>query len=123
MVVDIFLFIVSGICILMNIALIGSIIKVSAAYQSMLTKYNDLAIKYSIADRTIRSLKDALKHSEFKNSFFKNSFIQSLNIDSVDDTVLDALKIAMKQSHPDNGGSSEDFIRFREALNKYSSNR
>ena len=77
-----------------------------------------MIIKYSIADRTIRSLKDALKHSEFKNSF-----IQSLNIDSVDDTVLDALKIAMKQSHPDNGGSSEDFIRFREALNKYSSNR
>lgn len=118
MVVDIFLFIVPGICILMNIALVGSIIKVSAAYQSMLTKYNDLANKYSIADRTIRLLKDALKHSEFKNSF-----IQSLNIDSVDDTVLDALKIAMKQSHPDNGGSSEDFIRFREALNKYSSNR
>ena len=118
MVGDIFLFIVSGISILMNIALVGSIIKVSAAYQSMLTKYNDLAIKYSIADRTIRSLIDALKHSEFKNSF-----IRSLNIDSVDDTVLDALKIAMKQSHPDNGGSSEDFIRFREALNKYSSNR
>lgn len=118
MVGDIFLFIVSGICILMNIALVGSIIKVSAAYQSMLTKYNDLANKYSIADRTVRSLKDALKHSEFKNSF-----IQSLNTDSVDDTVLDALKIAMKQSHPDNGGSSEDFIRFREALNKYSSNR
>lgn len=109
MVVDIFLFIVSGICILMNIALIGSIIKVSAAYQSMLTKYNDLAIKYSIADRTITSLKDALKHSEFKNS--------------IDDTVLDALKIAMKQSHPDNGGSSDDFIRFREALTKYSSHR
>lgn len=118
MVGDIFLFIVSGICILMNIALVGSIIKVSAEYQSMLTKYNDLAIKYSIADRTIRSLKDALKHSEFKNSF-----IQSLNTDSVDDTVLDALKIAMKQSHPDNGGSSEDFIRFREALKRYSSNR
>lgn len=118
MVGDIFLFIVSGICILMNIALVGSIIKVSAAYQSMLTKYNDLEIKYSTADRTIRSLKDALRHSEFKNSF-----MQSLNIDSVDDTVLDALKIAMKQSHPDNGGSSEDFIRFREALNRYSSNR
>lgn len=118
MVGDIFLFIVSGICILMNIALIGSIIKVSAAYQSMLTKYNDLAIKYSIANRIIRSLKDALRHNEFKNSFTR-----SFNIDSIDDTILDALKIAMKQSHPDNGGSSEDFIRFREALNKYSSNR
>ena len=103
----------------MNIALFGSIIKVSAAYQSMLTEYNNLEIKYSIADRTIRSLKDALRQSEFKNSS-----IRSLNIDSVDDSVvLDALKIAMKQSHPDNGGSSEDFIRFREALNKYSSNR
>lgn len=101
MIGDIFLFIVLGILILMNIALVGSTIKVSAAYQSMLTKYNDLAIKYSITDRTIRSL----------------------NTDSVDDTVLDALKIAMKQSHPDNGGSSDDFIRFREALRRYSSNR
>ena len=118
MIGDIFLFIVSGILILMNIALVGSIIKVSAAYQSMLTEYNDLAIKYSIANRTIRSLNDALKHSEFKNSS-----IRSLNNDSVDDTVLDALKIAMKQSHPDNGGSSDDFIRFREALTKYSSHR
>lgn len=118
MIGDIFLFIVSGILILMNIALVGSIIKVSAAYQSMLTKYNYLAIKYSTAESTIRSLKDQLKYSEFKNTS-----IRSLNTDSVDDTVLDALKIAMKQSHPDNGGSSDDFIRFREALTRYSSNR
>lgn len=118
MVGDIFLFIVSGICILMNIALVGSIIKVSSQYQSLITKYNDLEIKYTLANRIIRSLKDELRHNEFKNSF-----IRSFNIDSVGDTILDALKIAMKQSHPDNGGSSEDFIRFREALNKYSSNR
>lgn len=105
--------------ILMNIALVGFIIKVSAAYQSALIKYNDLVTKYNTATRTVRSLEDALKHSEFKNSFIQSS----LNIDSVDDTVLDALKLAMKQSHPDNGGSSDDFIRFREALSRYSSNR
>lgn len=118
MVGDIFLLIVSGICIFMNIALVGSIINVSSQYQSLRIKYTDLLTNYNSANRTIRSLKDALQHSQFKNSF-----IRSLNIDSVDDTVLDALKIAMKQSHPDNGGSSEDFIRFREALNRYSSNR
>lgn len=101
MIGDIFLFIVSGICILMNIVLFGSIINVSSQYQSLRIKYNDLLTNYNSANRIIRSL----------------------NIDSVDDTVLDALKIAMKQSHPDNGGSSEDFIRFREALNKYSLNR
>lgn len=121
MVRDIFLFIVSGICILMNIALVGSIINVSSQYQSLRIKYNDLLTNYNSANRTIRSLEDALQHMQ--HSQFKNSFIRSLNVDSVDDTVLDALKIAMKQSHPDNGGSSEDFIRFREALNRYSSNR
>lgn len=119
MIGDIFLFIVSGILILMNIALVGSIIKVSAEYQSLLTKYNDLVTKYNAANRIIRSLKDAFQFSQSRNSFTQSS----LNIDSVDDTIVDALKIAMKQSHPDNGGSSEDFIRFREALSTYSSNR
>lgn len=32
--------------------------------------------------------------------------------------VLDAIKVAMKASHPDNGRRSEDFIKYRDLYNK-----
>lgn len=31
--------------------------------------------------------------------------------------ILDAVKYAMKKSHPDNGGNAEDFKKFRELYN------
>ena len=31
--------------------------------------------------------------------------------------ILDAIKYAMKKSHPDNGGNAEDFKKFRELYN------
>lgn len=31
--------------------------------------------------------------------------------------ILDAVKYAMKKSHPDNGGSAEDFKKFRDLYN------
>lgn len=31
---------------------------------------------------------------------------------------IDAVKLAMKVSHPDNGGKQEDFIKYRELYNK-----
>ena len=36
------------------------------------------------------------------------------------DGVLDAVKIAMKVSHPDNGGKSADFIKYNELYKKLS---
>lgn len=38
----------------------------------------------------------------------------------IPDGVLDAVKIAMKVSHPDNGGKSEDFIKYNELYKKLS---
>lgn len=33
---------------------------------------------------------------------------------SIDKDIKDAIKVARDKSHPDNGGSSDDFIRFQE---------
>ena len=39
---------------------------------------------------------------------------------SMPDGVLDAVKIAMKVSHPDNGGKAADFIKYNELYKKLS---
>ena len=42
----------------------------------------------------------------------------SFNSNNNNKDVLDAIKIAIKVSHPDNGGRSEDFIKYRNLYNK-----
>ena len=44
------------------------------------------------------------------------------NIDCNED-ILDAVKLAMKVSHPDNGGNQEDFIKYREVYLKLTKKR
>lgn len=39
---------------------------------------------------------------------------------AIPDGVLDAVKIAMKVSHPDNGGKTADFIKYNELYKKLS---
>ena len=37
---------------------------------------------------------------------------------SIPDSTIDAVKYAVKKSHPDNGGNSDDFIRFKRCLDE-----
>ena len=37
---------------------------------------------------------------------------------SIPDGTIDAVRYAMKKSHPDNGGNPEDFIKFKKCLNE-----
>lgn len=39
---------------------------------------------------------------------------------NVPNGTIDAVKYAVKKSHPDNGGSADDFIRFKKCLDELS---
>lgn len=117
MIGDIFLMIVSGICILMNIVLIQMNIMSSNSLESLKNKYNELVDKFNASNRHVRQLQIELRDLYMKNQF-TSTFIKRSN-DIPDDTISEALKMAMKQSHPDNGGSSEDFIKFKQAYDQY----
>lgn len=45
-------------------------------------------------------------------------YMQSSSYSSTDKDVLDAVRYAVKKSHPDNGGNVDDFIKFNECLKK-----
>ena len=64
--------------------------------------------KYEEAVSVILSLRSQL-------SAYRNSNSYNYNYDS---DVKDAIKYAMKKSHPDNGGTKEDFIKFNALYEK-----
>lgn len=119
---DISLFIILGLLVLFNIAMVQASITSANNYNNLIDDYNKLMHNYKAAKHHIRGLEQLLRDQYIKNQF-NNTFMRSSDTTINTDIIQDALKIAMIQSHPDNGGSSEDFIRFREALNRYSSNR
>lgn len=53
---------------------------------------------------------------------FLSAKSKKYNIDCNED-ILDAVKLAMKVSHPDNGGKQEDFIKYREVYLKLTKKR
>lgn len=68
-------------------------------------------------------LKNKIRQLEYENNdlriykiytqSYKTGFKANFN-----DDVKEAVKYAMKKAHPDNGGSTEDFNKFRELYNK-----
>ena len=98
--------------------MIQAAITSSNKYNDLVEDYNSLVSKYKLAKNHIEELQQLLKSQYIKNQF-NNTFIKSSDTSISNDTIQDALKIAMIQSHPDNGGNKDDFIRFREAYNKY----
>ena len=104
--------------VLFNIVIIQSSITAANKYHDLVGDYNRLMVNYEIAENNIRELKQLLRDQYIKNQF-NNTFIRSFDSTINNDIIQDALKIAMIQSHPDNGGNGADFIRFREAYNKY----
>ena len=118
MLFDISLFIISGFLVLFNIAMVQSSIKSANNYNHLIEDYKKLKHDYKAAKNHIRELEQLLRDQYIKNQF-NNTFIRSSDTTIGNDIIQDALKIAMIQSHPDNGGNNDDFIRFREAYNKY----
>lgn len=104
--------------VLFNIAMIQSSITAANKYHDLVGDYNTLMANYEIAENNIKELKQLLRDQWIKYQF-NNTFIRSSDTTINNEIIQDALKIAMIQSHPDNGGNKDDFIRFREAYNKY----
>ena len=112
------LLIILGFLMLFNIAVIQASITSANNYNDLIDDYNKLMHNYKAAKNHIRELEQLLRDQYIKNQS-NNTFIRSSDTTINNDIIQDALKIAMIQSHPDNGGNKDDFIRFRQAYNKY----
>ena len=86
-------------------------------YHDLVSDYNILILDYKIAKNDIKELQQLLRTEHMKNQF-NSTFIKSSDTTINNEIIQDALKIAMIQSHPDNGGCAEEFIRFKDALDK-----
>lgn len=72
-------------------------------YELYLKKLEILSLK-----RTIQRLKD----QKYKETIY------SIRPTEIPKGTIDAVKLAMKVSHPDNGGNNEDFIKYNEIYQK-----
>lgn len=80
---------------------------------------SELRENLTLANKTIRQLKNDLYYyqSQYKRS-------QRIRENAVNDKdIISAVRIAMKASHPDNGGTAEDFIKYRNLYNHISGGR
>ena len=81
-----------------------------------------LRVQQRIYENYIYSLKTqivALQEDKNIYSRFQKERVVYRNA-TMPDGVLDAVKIAMKVSHPDNGGKTADFIKYNELYKKLS---
>lgn len=103
--------------VLFNIVMVQASITSANNYSNLIDDYNNLMHNYKVAKNHIRELQQLLRDQYIKNQF-NDTFIRSSDTTINNDVIQDALKIAMIQSHPDNGGCAEEFIRFKDALDK-----
>lgn len=117
MLYDISLLIILGFLVLFNIAMVQAAITSANNCNNLLDDYNKLMHNYKAAKHHIRGLEQLLRDQYIKNQF-NNTFIRQSDTTINNGIIQDALKIAMIQSHPDNGGCAEEFIRFKDALDR-----
>ena len=57
-----------------------------------------------------------------ENMMLKNriNLLSSMGKQSIPEGTMDAVRYAVKKSHPDNGGNADDFIRFKKCLDELS---
>lgn len=67
----------------------------------------------------IELLKGIINSYKEQYDFLKNKIITMNNYNKVNNNqqIIEAVKYAMKKSHPDNGGNTEDFKKFRDLYN------
>lgn len=62
----------------------------------------------------VNDIADYYRSMRFNNTYFT---YQTKTKNPNNNQILDAIKYAMKKSHPYNGGNKEDFKKFRELYN------
>lgn len=73
-----------------------------------------------IAQHENSLLKSKIKNLEYENRLLKsyeNYYQNHTHSKSNSDEVKEAVRYAMKKSHPDNGGTTKDFDKFRKLYN------
>lgn len=94
-------------------------------FNALLSKINEVASlkrDNAILKLEIKNYKteNYAKDREIGRLLFNyNKLINSSNSITNKETVKKAIKIAMINSHPDKGGSKDDFITFKELYDKY----
>lgn len=83
--------------------------KLEGENSALFYKYNHYKDRYLETERANWQLKSALE-------FYQRPDIKG-GIE-INEDVKQAIKFAMIKSHPDKGGKTEDFIKFRELYNK-----
>lgn len=79
-----------------------------AAY--LRSAYNFYYDNYARLSKQLEELKAQLNR--------QNNTYNSCNSQTNNQEIIEAVKYAMKKSHPDNGGNTEDFKKYREIYNR-----
>ena len=85
----------------------------------------DMKYNLEIAQHENSLLKDKIKNLEYENEllksyrnyYYQNQTYSKANSEEFNEEVKEAVRYAMKKSHPDNGGSAKDFDKFRKLYN------
>lgn len=67
--------------------------------------------KINSQDKKIRKINEELKSSRIALEFYKDAYRQSMT--RLPEGTIDAVKCAMINNHPDNGGDIDKFILYR----------
>lgn len=100
-------------------AIVGLIlfsVTVTTLYVVQSIDKNNLESELKVAKKVIWQLNDEVDYYRIRYTFFKNRSTPtpvSNSSSKASKEMIEAVKVAMKASHPDNGGKAEDFIKFR----------
>ena len=94
------------------------IILITALFFELLS-LSDKNKKIEKLEFDIELLKGIINSYKEQYDFLKNKIITMNNYNKVNNNqqIIEAIKYAMKKSHPDNGGNAEDFKKFRDLYN------
>lgn len=94
------------------------IILITALFFELLS-LSDKNKKIEKLEFDIELLKGIINSYKEQYDFLKNKIITMNNYNKVNNNqqIIEAVKYAMKKSHPDNGGNTEDFKKFRDLYN------
>lgn len=89
-------------------------------YYAMKSRYQKMESAYLSKITMLNAYNTALQKENLILKNKKNEQKIIYQTVAISDGVLDAVKIAMKVSHPDNGGKTEDFIKYNKLYKKLS---
>ncbi len=102
-----------------NMSLLLIIVALAMALFCMWELLIDKKNKIEALEADIRTLEYRIDSYRIENDFLKNTINTMDNYNKVGNNqqIIEAVKYAMKKSHPDNGGNTEDFKKFRDLYN------